>query len=223
MPGTTSNSPSLVSSWPWRHRLGFAVSGAGAVEERVGVEVPHHPAVGRADLTVIAARDETALGVGEVLRVVHRQALSGRREGAASGVRCFLGHLLIMPRLGPGSLVQRRRRDRSAHRHDLEHPGGHVRGPLPGEVPRQVGEAAVGVGEARRDAGPLAQSHERQEQRRDQQRGDGGEQRQLRSWQGLGTSPRSARVATSCQPNGAAAAEVRMTATTSPIGPAGGR
>ena len=37
-----------------------------------------------------------------------------------------------------------------------------------------------------------------------------------RDW---GTSPRSARVATSCQPNRAAAAEVRMTATTSPIGP----
>ena len=86
MPGTTSKRPSSISSWPCRHRLGFAVSGrVGAAQEGIGVEVPHHAARPSAVICrSLAAADEPAGGVLEVLPVVHRQR--GRHVAIAARV-----------------------------------------------------------------------------------------------------------------------------------------
>lgn len=86
---------------------------------------------------------------------------------------------------GPGSgrPIQRGRRYRPADRHPLEHPRSDVRGPLPHEVPRHIGEPPVGVGEVRGDARALHQPHERQGQGREEQRGNEGEHRGLRARQ----------------------------------------
>jgi hypothetical protein len=51
--------------------------GRGAGEEGVGVEVPHEPPVGGGDLPLVAAGDEPALHVLEVLGVVPRQRAHG--------------------------------------------------------------------------------------------------------------------------------------------------
>ena len=127
-----------------------------------------------------------------------------------------------LPRPAPGRLVQRRRGERAADRHALEHARGDVRGTLADEVPRRVRVGAVGVRRSsRRCRRPArAPTNVSDSAGHDQRRGSG----RATATTGVGSpstaTPRSSSVATSVQPNSAATAGGRRsTATTRPSAP----
>ena len=71
------------------HRVGCL-----AFEEFVRVEVPHDSTIGRVDLSLRGAADESSTHVIEVTRVVHRQRGSRVVERSSGGVSCLgvVGH-----------------------------------------------------------------------------------------------------------------------------------
>ena len=71
------------ASWPWRQRLGCAVSGHSPCQEAVGVVVPDHPARRVGDHARVERPDEAPVGVLEVRAVVEGEVGGG---GVAHGV-----------------------------------------------------------------------------------------------------------------------------------------